>query len=115
MAEVYERVTSYDVSVWPPSIECIDSETWKLTVEYRRRGLWAVCRLSCCLHADGTWQREIRPSERDDEWLAVHRFPLERALELAREHAPSVTVNGMTAAFVLARHLERYPEGDCGA
>lgn len=109
---VYVRPAAYDVSVWPEAEECIDSETWKVTVEYRGHGLWAVCRaVRRCLNAAGEWDYEMRPSERDDEWLAAHRFPLDAALDLAREHAPHVKINGMTATEVLARHQERHPEG----
>jgi hypothetical protein len=110
---VWARVRSYDVSVWPDDIECLDSETWKLTVEYRGRGLWAVTRggMRTCLNADGEWDYEMRPSEREDEWLAAHRFSLGDAIDLARRHAPDVTINGLTAVEVLARHRERHPDG----
>ena len=105
---VYARVTSYDVSVWPEGIECIDSETWKLTVEYRGHGKWAVTRGRSCLGSDGRWDWEVRPSEREDEWLATHRLPLGEALDLARKHAPHVTINGLTATEALARHRARH-------
>ena len=109
--EIYTRPTAYDVSVWPEAEECIDSDTWKVTVEYRGHGKWAVMEGPYCLSAAGEWGYEMRPSERDDEWLATHRFPLDDALDLARKHAPDVTVNGMTATEVLARHRERHPDG----
>ena len=110
---VWARVRSYDVTIWPEDIECLDSETWKLTVEYRGHGKWAVTRggMQTCLNIDGEWDYEMRPSEREDGWLASHRFPLGEALDLARRHAPLVMINGMTAAEVLARHRERYPGG----
>lgn len=110
---VWARVRSYDVSVWPDDIECIDSETWKLTVEYRGHGKWAIVRGRSCLGSNGEWDWEMRPSEREDEWLAAHRFPLAEALDLARRHAPAVKINGMTAVEVLARHREQHPEGGC--
>ena len=114
MAEVYARVTSYDVSIWPDEIECMDSETWKLNVEYRGHGKWAVTRNGrTCLSAAGEWDWESLPSERTDEWLALHRFPLEEALALARQHAPDVKINDMTATEVLARHRARHPDGNC--
>lgn len=112
---VWVHARSYEVSVWPPEIECMDSGTWKLTVEYRGKGLWAVTQLSQCLGADGTWEWERRPSGQDDEWRAAHRFPLGAALALAREHAPGVTINDMTALEVLARHQQRHPDGKCRA
>ena len=112
--EVHIRPTSYDVSIWPPGIECMDSDTWKITVEARGHGKWAVMRGRACLGSDGTWEYEPRPSAREDDWLATHRFSFDAALELARFYAPAVTVNDMTAAEVLARHHERYPDGNCG-
>jgi hypothetical protein len=110
---VWCKVTSYDVSVWPPGEECMDSETWKLTVEYRGRDRWAVTRggMRTCLNASGEWDYEIRPSEREDDWLTTHRFPLGEALELARQHAPLVMINGMTAAEVFERHQQKHPDG----
>jgi hypothetical protein len=113
---VWARVRSYDVSVWPDDIECVDSSTWKLTVEYRGRGKWAVTRTGrVCLGSDGEWDWESIPSERQDEWLTAHRFPLAEALDLARRHAPDVKINGMTAAEVLERHRQRHPDGRCNA
>ena len=109
----YKRETSYDVSVWPPEIECIDSDTWKLIVDYRGNDLWSVNRGAVCLNASEEWDWEMRPSERDDEWIASHRFSLQKALVLAAKHAPNVTINGLTAVEVLARHTERYPDGRC--
>jgi hypothetical protein len=112
----WARVRSYDVSIWPDEIECLDSETWKLAVEYRGRGLWAVTRgryTRACLSKAGKWDWEILPSERDDEWLAGHRFTLDEALAVAAEHAPNVTINGMTAAEARERHRQRYPDGKC--
>ena len=110
---VWSRCTSYDVSVWPPGIECMDSDTWKITVEYRGRELWAVKLLSMCLGRDGEWDYESPPSGGADEWLSEHRFTLAEAMQLAREHAPGVTVNGLTAVEVLARHRARHPDGNC--
>ena len=52
---------------------------------------------------DGGWVYESIPSERSDEFLAATRYPLVRALEIAREVAPMVTVNGWTPSAVLAR------------
>lgn len=111
--ETHARPTQYDVSIWPPEIECMDSDTWKLTVEYRGRGLWAVCQGRAVLGSDGEWGWEMRPSEREDAWLATHRYPLDAALDLARKHAPQVMINQMTATEVLARHRERHPDGKC--
>jgi len=116
VAEVFERPVAYEVSVWPPEHGgCIDSATWCVTVADRGRGLWAVLRggtgSTVCLSAAGKWEFEPSPSNRDDKWLAAHRFPLEEALQLAREHAPKVTVNGMTAVQVLALDQRNHPGG----
>lgn len=106
--EVYVRAVSYDVSVFPDEFE--DASSWTLSVEYRGAGRWAVLQRAgsrSCLGRDGKWDWESLPSERADEWLAAHRFTLEEATELARQHAPSATVNGLTAVEVLKRHEAR--------
>lgn len=98
---VWARVSSYDVTVWPDDIECRDSWTWKLTVAYQDRGKWAVMQGPYCLGADGHLGYE------------PHRLALRDAMALARELAPKVTVNGMTALEALARHRARHPDGNC--
>ena len=109
LSGVYARPSSYDVSVFPDEMRenpatALDADTWKITVDWRGRGTWAVCHLGRCLGTDGEWDYEPRPSSREDDWLAGHRVPLEAALDLAREHAPSIRINGMTAAEILERH-----------
>jgi len=116
VTEVYERPVAFEVSVWPPGHgACIDSSTWCVTVADRGRGKWAVLRggsgSKACLSSDGKWEREPIPSERDDDWLAAHRYSLDDALRLAREHAPKVTLNGLTAVEVLALDQRNHPEG----
>jgi hypothetical protein len=118
VSESYARPTEYQVSVFPD--EMFDSEdmrtaeaahTWALTVVYRGRGKWAVTQGGHqCLGTDGEWDWEMRPSEREDEWLAAHRFSLDAALGLAREHAPKVTINGRTALDILAKLRDRAKE-----
>jgi hypothetical protein len=112
---VWVRARSYEVSVWPPEIECMDSDTWKLTVEYGGAGKWAVMRGAYCLGADGDLDYDLRPSERNPGWLETHRFALGDAITLAHKHAPEVTINDMTAVEVLARHRARHPDGKCRA
>lgn len=103
--EVHVEITQASVSVLPEGHP--DRETWGLTVDYRgtvdgeRR--FAVTRTRTCLGADGEWDWEPRPSERDDDWCANHRFDWHTAIRLAAEHAPNVTVNGMTAREVASR------------
>lgn len=74
--------------------------TYAITVEYRGRGRWAVLRGRRCLGADGVWDWELIPSDRDNSWLETHRFDLETALGMAEAAAPGITVNGHTAAEV---------------
>jgi hypothetical protein len=47
----------------------------------------------------------MRPSEREGDWLDAHRFDQDTAIRLAQEQAPLVSVNGITAAEALRRHL----------
>lgn len=103
----YLTVTQATVSVLPETHP--DHTTWSITLDYRdtvdgeRR--YAVMRGRTCLGADGEWDWEPVPSERDDEWRATHRFDWPTAFGLAREHAPNITVNGMTAREVAERYL----------
>jgi hypothetical protein len=114
LAGAYSRITCYEVSVFPgfwrdggDRVLAESARTWCVTVEDRGHGKWAVCRGPSVLGTDGTWDWEMRPGDREDEWLATHRFGLEAALRLAAEWAPRVTINGMTALDILARHGER--------
>jgi hypothetical protein len=93
------RVTEYTVSVLPE--EDINASAYAITVAYRGRGLWAVLLRSFCLGRDGEWDFEMLPS-RTDEWLAEHRFTDVEALVLAKAEAPRISVNGRTAAELLA-------------
>jgi hypothetical protein len=97
----YATATRYTVNVLPETD--INAHVFEITVEYRGHGQWAVLRHGWCLNQDGSWDYELCPSEREDEWIAAHRFDLDTALDLAKEAAPEVTVNGLTAADALAR------------
>ena len=103
-AEPEVRVTCYGVNVLPESYG--EAYHWAIEVEYRGKGKWAVCHFGECLGSDGEWDYEPRPSSRTDEWTAAHRFDMETALALAREHAPMVSVNGLKPADIFARHPE---------
>lgn len=98
-----QRASEYKVSIFS---EEDDPEGelglwhYSLTVAYRGRGLWAVLDGSNCLSKSGTWDYEMRPSSREDDWLAEHRFPLGEALELARKTAPHMEINGRSASEV---------------
>jgi hypothetical protein len=105
--EATVRPTQYTVSCLPEGD--INASVYTITVEYRGADRWAVTRHRQCLAVDGTWDYEMWPSEREDEWLAAHRFDIDTALRLAREAAPLITVNGHTVAEALARHQEPTP------
>ena len=93
--------TNYKVSVFAESDDPehhIGLSSWDLEVAYRGRGLWGVLHRGFCLGKDGTWSYESSPSNREDDWLGEHRWPLEEAMTLAVKAAPHVTVNGRTAA-----------------
>jgi hypothetical protein len=114
VSEFYQRVTEYKVSVFPDRMAnskdrmaASEADTWSLTVAWRGQNRWSVMRFSECLGADGEWDWEAGPSSREDDWLAAHRFDLDTALRLAAEHAPKVTVNGITALEILAKHEAR--------
>lgn len=92
-------VTEYVVTALPE--DSINVGHFSLTVEYRGEGRWAVKRWSSCLSRSGEWHHESVPSEREDEWLADHRFDLDTALRLAQENAPLIRVNGHSVADVL--------------
>lgn len=94
------RVTRYEVSCFPKDAE--DALHFTLAVEYRGRGLWAVLDGPFALDAEGRKDYESIPSEREDEWLALYRFDLDTALEIAKRAAPLMTVNGWSIERVLA-------------
>jgi hypothetical protein len=110
---VWCRPVSFEVSVWPPGVECIDAGTWKLTVEYRGRDLWGVTR------GGFGWICEDRSIDYSRDGVTEpgpgrNRFPLREAIAIAHEEAPKVTVNGMTSLEVLEHHRQRHG-GDCDA
>lgn len=85
----------FEASVFPEGD--INRHLYTVTVAYRGADRWAVVRHRQCLGVDGTWDYEMRPSERDDEWLDAHRFDLDTAQRLAVEAAPGIRVNGRSA------------------
>lgn len=106
MPEPYVRATRYVVNLLPDSEDVLGGHVFEISVEWRGDDRWAVLRHRWCLGVDGTWDYELRPSEREDDWLDTHRFDLDTALRLAKEAAPGVTVNGRTAAQALAYAIE---------
>jgi len=93
------RTTRYEVSCLPP--DDIDAHCFTVTVEWRGRDLWAVMRHGSALGSDGEWDYEPSPSNREDDWLATHRFDLDTALKLAKQAAPKLMTNGFTVADAL--------------
>ncbi len=103
--------TEYEVNCLPE--DGIDSHVFAITVRYRGEGRWAVQQGNhACLGADGEWADGVKPYDRGDDWLAAHRFDLDTALELAKQAAPLVTVNGYTVADAMAMRARRTGEGD---
>lgn len=103
IAEPTVQATQYTVCALPETIE--DRYLFEVRVEWRGRGLWAVTRHQQCLSASGEWDFEMRPSEREDDWLAEHRFDEATAIKLAKEASLRVRVNGWTIEKVLAREV----------
>ncbi|WP_069625360.1 hypothetical protein [Streptomyces niveus] len=85
----------YEVSILPE--DDINRHVFNIDVEYRGDGRWAVTRHGSCLGADGEWDFGIKEYDRGDNWLTAHRFDLDTALRLARQHAAHIVVNGHTA------------------
>lgn len=109
MTETRVTVTSYEVTIWPEDCSAMDAAMYCCSVVYSGYGNWSVRRGSASsdapvLGVDGEWHHERLPSERTRKELAEHRFDLDTALKLAREMAPRVTINGLTAEEALARH-----------
>lgn len=102
------RTTGYTVSLLPEDATP-DSRIFDVDVEYRGAGRWAVVHMSKCLGSDGEWDFGVKPYERGDDWLNAHRFSEEEALRRAVEVAPTVIVNGVTAAQAFARLAGKGP------
>lgn len=94
------RVTRYEVSCLPE--DDINAYSFTIAIEYRGRGLWAVLDGPFAYDAEGRKSYEPRPSSREDEWLARHRFDLATAERIAVKVAKTMTVNGHTVADALA-------------
>jgi hypothetical protein len=93
--------------------EDINSFSFEVRVQYRGNGRYAVIRHGhSCLGADGTWDQGVKEYDRGDDWLNAHRFDLETALNLAKEAAPHVTVNGFTVADAIAMQQKRAARHD---
>jgi len=103
--EAQAKATNYTVSCLPEGD--INRPGFTLNVAYRGDDAWAVIDTPYCLSTNGTWDFEHTPSERTDEWIATHRFDLDTALRLAKQHARLMTVNGHTVTDALAMRQKR--------
>ncbi len=101
LPEATARPTRYDVSCLPEGH--VDYHLFIITVEDRGAGRWAITRHGACLSSDGAWAHGVKEYDRGEGWLATHRFDLKTALRLAKQAAPGVTMNGVTAASVARR------------
>lgn len=100
MPEPFVKATRYRVCSLPE--DNINARYFVLHVEYRRDSQCVVrqpTEPALCLGTDGTWEWE---SGVTDEWIATYRHDFDTAMRLAKDAAPDVTVNGRTAADVLA-------------
>jgi hypothetical protein len=99
--EVHARITEATFSAVPEGHE--DHDAYAVMVSWRGGDRYAVVRWRRCLNSTGGWDYE--PRERDDDWLATHRFGYDEACRLAAEACRQVTVMGRSVADVLAEHL----------
>lgn len=93
---VWAEPTTFTVCAVPETVQ--DWDIFAITVDRTAPGRWAVRRRSRCLNRDGKWEHESTPSERSDDFLERCRFDLDTALEMAKAAAPTLSVNGYTAA-----------------
>lgn len=91
----WSKPTTFTVCAVPEDVQ--EWYVFAVTVEETAPDRWAVRRSKRCLNADGDWEWESIPSEREDEFLARCRFDLDTALDMAKAAASGITVNGVTA------------------
>lgn len=97
---IHARITEVTVCALPES--SINFDLFAVRVQWRGAETYAVLRHRQCLGNDGEWDFESSPSNREDEWIATHRFDYDTAYRKAIEIAPTVWSNGRTAAQVAA-------------
>ena len=96
--DVYEipALTTYS----PLEVDHDDRRAFEVAVEWRgslsrnARKAWAVTWLGKCLSETGEWDHEPIPSSRTVQWIALHRFDREEAIDLAMEACQKIVVNG---------------------
>lgn len=94
--QLYSAATRYTVSSVPES----NVHFFRLSVSVERTshvdgGQWAVRQRGQCLDSDGRWDWEPSPSDREDGWLATHRFDLNTALWLASKAVSEMAGGGV--------------------
>ncbi|WP_040828896.1 hypothetical protein [Nocardia jiangxiensis] len=89
------KTTRFDISCLPENHP--EQHAYTLQVEYRGRNKWCVRDgFGFCYDRDGNRSYESLPTNREDEWLAQHRFALMEALVLAKRLAPGIIRGGVT-------------------
>jgi hypothetical protein len=106
---VWTEPTAYTVCAVPETVE--EWEIFAITVERTAPGRWAIRRRSRCLDRDGAWVHESIPSERSDDFLERCRFDLDTALDMARQVAPTLRSNGITAERAAVEWAEERDHG----
>jgi hypothetical protein len=94
------------VTVHRVTISCIPGEySFTLFVDFRnRRGgvdWYSVTdgfNYPNTLDRHGKWAREQKPTSHSPSWRKARQFTLDEAIEIAKRHAPNMTVNGFTIA-----------------
>lgn len=113
---VYTQPTTFSVSAVPE--DPYNGMLWEVQVQYTgayhfgqdkpENQRWAVrLRGHWCLSDLGKWDQEPIPSEREDRWLAAHRFDFATAVRLAEEASLQVQINGFTVADALSSQAAR--------
>lgn len=95
---IRETITRYELTMMPEGD--INECAWYIAVELRDVGRYAVVRGRLCLTPGVGWHVESR--DPDSDCLRCHRYGLDEALALAREHLPLLRINGKTSTDVLA-------------
>ena len=112
MVNVY--VDRYVVNHVPEELDP-DAIAYRIIVVRTVGDHWAVVRNIYNLNDQGEWDFAGAEDHSVPKWLLRHRFTMERALELAKEAAPHVTVGGITAEQARRRILTRSREAALAA
>lgn len=97
---IHIKLTEVTVSLLPETH--VEYRRRAVKVVYQGNDLWRVVNSGYFLGADGTWSPG--QSEDGDDWYEQHQFDYDTAHRLAIEVAPTLTLNGLTAAEIAARY-----------